>query len=178
MRRLYFLVPDSRATINIARELTELGLGRNAVHVMAKDHAFLNEAGLKQATLIQTSDVFNAGKRGLWVGAPLGLILGIIIANVLDIPATLEGNVVMIVLLGFFGGLFGLWASTLVGVSVQDVKVEKFRDELERGEFLMLVDPPSGREEEITSIIHQHHPEVTIETMTLDERHHAQGEGH
>lgn len=178
MRRYYFLVPDSQTTVDIAHELTELGLGRNEVHVMGKDHDLLDKEKLNEATLVQTSDVFNAGKRGLMIGAPLGIVLGIVIANILDIPATLEGNIVMVILMGFFGGLFGVWSSTLVGVSVQDVKVEKFRDDLKRGAYLMMVDPPLEREEEITSIIHRHHPEVTIEQMTPDERQHAEGEGH
>ncbi|SDL81803.1 hypothetical protein SAMN05661010_02653 [Modicisalibacter muralis] len=178
MRRYYFLVPDSQTTVNIAHELTELGLGRNEVHVMGKDHDLLDKEKLNEATLIQTSDVFNAGKRGLMIGVPLGLVLGIVIASILAFPTTYEGKAVLVILMGFFGGLFGLWASTLVGVSVQDVKVEKFRNDLERGAFLMMVDPPPEREEEITSIIHRHHPEVTIEQMTPDERHHAEGEGH
>ena len=178
MRRYYFLVPDSRTTVNIAHELTELGLDRNEVHVMGKDHDLLDKEKLNQATLVQTSDVFNAGKRGLMVGIPLGLVLGIVIANILEFPITYEGKAVLIILLGFFGGLFGMWASTLVGVSVQDVKVEKYRADLKRGWFLMMVDPPLEREEEITSIIHRHHPEVTIEQMTPDERQHAEGEGH
>lgn len=178
MQRYYFLVPNSQTTVNIAHELTGLGLGRNEVHVMGKDHDLLDKEKLNEATLIQTSDVFNAGKRGLMVGAPLGLVLGIVIASILEVPTSYEGKAVLIILMGFFGGLFGLWASTLVGVSVQDVKVKKFRDDLKRGAFLMMVDPPSGREEEITSIVHRHHPEVAIEQMTPAERHQAGGEGH
>lgn len=116
MQRLYFLVPDSRTTVNIAHELTELGLSRNEVHVMAKDHDLLSKEGLNQARLIQTSDVFNAGKRGLMAGIPLGLVLGLIIVFVLESPATLEGKSVLVIAMGVFGGLFGLgrvrwWAS-------------------------------------------------------------------
>lgn len=178
MQRLYFLVPDARTMVDIAHELTELGLRRNEVHVMGKDWRLLKEEGLNKANLIQTTDVFNAGKRGVVVGLPLGLILGIVIANVLEIPATFEGKSLLIIVAGVFGALFGLWASTLVGVSVQDVKVEKFKDDLDNGAYLMMVDPPDEREEAITSIIHRHHPEVTIERVTAKERQHAEGEGH
>jgi hypothetical protein len=69
-----------------------------------------------------------------------------------------------------FGGLFGIWSSTLIGVGVRDVKLDKYDDEIENGAFLMMVDVPEGRENEIDSVIHRHHPEVVIEKATRKEK--------
>ena len=144
---------------------------------MARNRNQLKDTGLNEATLIQTSDAVNASKRGLWVGIPLGLVIGIIAATVLSIPGQM-GEFALVVGLGIFGGLFGLWASTLVGVSVPDIKIEKFQHEYKRGAILMMVDVPEAREEEISAVIHRHHPEVEIEKITREEKRHAEGRGH
>lgn len=176
MQRLYFLTPDEAITSDIAYELNELGLRQQEVHVIANDRDRLRDLGLNKATLIQTSDAINAGKRGLIIGIPLGLVIGIIAASVLSLPSQL-GNVALIAGMGIFGGLFGIWASTLIGVSVRDVKYDKYKPDIERGNFLMLVDVSSEREEEIITIIHRHHPQVKIDKVTGEERRHAGGEG-
>lgn len=177
MQRLYFLTPDANVTSNIANELGELGLSREQIHVAAKDQKQLDDLGLQETTLVQTSDAMHAAQRGLLVGVPLGLVIGIIAAIVLSLPSQ-TGYLALIVGMGVFGGLFGLWASTMIGVSVPDAKVKKFQPELKRGAFLMMVDLASDQEEaKIVDIIHRHHPEVQIEKVTEEEKSHAEGQG-
>ncbi|SHF42731.1 hypothetical protein SAMN02745148_02613 [Modicisalibacter ilicicola DSM 19980] len=176
MQRLYFLTPDPQTTVTIANELNDLGLRRSEVHIMARDRRQLNDTGLREATLLQTSDAVNASKRGLLIGIPLGLVVGIAAATVLSIPGQ-AGNFALVIGLGIFGGLFGLWASTLVGVSVPDIKVEKFQHAYKRGAILMMVDVPGAREKEISDTIRRHHPDVEIEKITEEERRHAEGQG-
>lgn len=178
MQRLYFLTPDSATTTHIARDLGELGLNRDQVHVAARNQRQLDDLGLKEATLVQTSDAMNAAKRGVLIGLPLGLVIGVIASAVLSLPSQ-TATLWLIVGMGIFGGLFGLWASTMIGVSVPDVKVKKFQPELKRGAFLMMVDLPEKQTEERTAeIIHRHHPEVRIEKVTRTEKHQAEGQGH
>lgn len=170
MRRLYFLTPGAESTVAIANELADLGLKRNEVHVVGHDHAQLHEMGVNRATLLQTSDVVNASKRGLFIGVPVGVLLGLIALFFLPIELGVLGLVLLLVGSGLFGGFFGVWASTMVGVSVPDVKIAKHEKDIERGAFVMLVDVPPAREGEITEIIKRHHPEVTIEVVTPQER--------
>lgn len=178
MHKLYFLTPDPDTTIRIAHELGDMGLPRNQLHVTARNQDQLDELGLKEATLIQTSDAINAARRGLLIGIPLGLVIGLIAAAVLSLPSQ-AADLALVAGLGIFGGLFGLWASTMIGVSVPDVKIKTFQPELKRGAFLMMVDLPEHQEEEkVTEIIRRHHPEVRIEKMTGEEKHHAEGQGH
>lgn len=176
MQRLYFLTPDLDTTVNIAHELSELGLTRRQVHVTGRDWRHLAEQGINNATLRQTTDVVHAAVRGLAYGAPLGLVLGILVYWIAG-EALGVGPLALSVGLGIGGGLFGAWVSTMIGVSVHDVKVDKYERDLEKGAFLMMVDVTDRREAAIHAIIHRHHPEVTIDKVTAWERRHHYGTG-
>lgn len=169
MHRLYFLTPDLDTTVNIAHELSELGLTKDQVHVTGRDWKALADRGVNNATLRQTSDVVHAVWRGLKYGVPLGGVLGIVVYYVLGEEFGPLGIAMLIAGLGVFGGLFGIWTSTMIGVSVHDVKVDKYEREIHDGAFLMMVDVPEAREQAIYSIIHRHHPEVVIDKVTREE---------
>ncbi|MFC3285077.1 DUF1269 domain-containing protein [Litchfieldella rifensis] len=177
MKRLYFLTPDLDTTVNIAHELSDLNLTKDEVHVMGRDWKHLEERGVNNATLRQTSDVVNAAMRGLKYGVPLGGVLGMLVYFILGDETGGLGIVSLTVGMGVFGGLFGIWTSTMVGVSVHDVKVDKFERDINNGAFLMMVDVPNDREREIYSAIHRHHPEVVIDKVTPQERRHHWGAG-
>lgn len=177
MQRLYFLTPDAQVTRTIADELGELGLERDQVHVTAHNHKQWEAMDVKTATLVQTTDTVNAAKRGALIGTPLGLIIGLIAVAILSLPGMLS-NVAVIGGMAVFGAVFGVWSSTLIGVSVPDAKVKKFQDDIRRGAVLMMVDVPDGQEDEIITLIHRHHPQVEIEKVTQEERQHAEGHGH
>ncbi|MFQ3787256.1 DUF1269 domain-containing protein [Halomonas sp. A29] len=177
MQRLYFLTPDLDTTVNIAHELADLGLTNKEVHVTGRNWLKLKERGVNNATLLQTSDVGHAAVRGLLFGFPLGCALGIVVYYVLGEGFTNAGIATVILGMGIFGGLFGVWTSTMVGVSVHDVKVDKYEDEIEHGAYLMMVDVPNERESMIYSAIHRHHPEVIIDKVTPEERRHHCGTG-
>lgn len=177
MTRLYFLTPDLQTTVNITRELGELRLTRQQVHVTGRDWKHLEEQGVHNATLRETSDVVNAASRGLKFGIPIGVVLGLVAYYVLENAIGGLNWLMMVAGMAVFGGLFGVWASTMIGVSVHDVKVDKYEDELEKGAFLMMVDVPDDREEEIYEAIHRHHPEVVIDKVTPEEIKHHLGTG-
>ena len=177
MLRLYFLVPDDETTVRIASELNDMGLRKGEVHVLAEDQARLESMGVNRATFLQTSDVVNATKRGLIIGIPLGILLGAIAAFFLPVEWSMGELIALLVGTGIFGAFFGSWASSMVGVSVLDVKVAKFQKEIRRGAFLMLVDVPPRRETEIVEAVKAHHPEVAIEKITPRDNHRTGGEG-
>ena len=175
MLRLYFLIPDKDTAADIVHELSEMGLAKGDMHVLGKDWRSLEEEeGVPHATLIQTSDVVNAFRRGAITGGTVGVALGLVIHFIL------AGThiVWMAVGLGVFGTLFGIWASTMVGVSVRDIKVAKFDKQLKQGQLLLMVDIPAEREESVKRVIRRHHPEVVIDKIRpRDKREHG-GEGH
>lgn len=174
MQRLYFLIPDRETTTDIVNELNEMGLTKDHLHVMGKDWQPLEKEGVPVATLIQTSDVVNASKRGAVVGALLGLVLGLVAHYVL-----VDTNIVWMALgMTLFGALFGVWASTMVGVSVKDIKVDKYDKAIKRGAMLLIIDVPDEREDAYRNAIKRHHPEVVIEKVSAQERKQHAGEGH
>ncbi|AMD02375.1 DUF1269 domain-containing protein [Halomonas chromatireducens] len=174
MQRLYFLIPDKETTSVVVDELHSMGLTKDELHVMGKDWRPLEKEGVPVATLIQTSDVVNASKRGAIAGAVLGLILGLIAHYII-----LDTNIVWITLgMIVFGALFGVFASTLVGVSVRDVKVGKYDKAIKRGSMLLIIDVPEAREEEFRNTIKRHHPEVIIDKISTKDQKQNVPEGH
>ena len=161
MQRLYFLIPDKETTSTIVHELNAMGLTKDDLHVIGKDWKPLEKEGVPVATLIHTSDVANAWKRGAIAGAILGLVLGFIAHNII-----LDTNIVWITLaMVVFGALFGVWTSTMVGVSVRDVKVSKFDKAIKRGAMLLIIDVPKEKQQMFEAAIQRHHPEVVIDKV-------------
>lgn len=177
MSRLYFLSPDLDTTVRIADELGTLGLSGERVHVAGRDWQALAAQGIKAASLRQTSDAVHAAVRGVLFGAPLGMVLGLIVYYGLADDVAGLGLTPLIVGMAIGGGVFGVWVSTMVGVSVHDAKIDKFEREIEDGAFLMMVDVTDEREDKVRSIIHRHHPGVTIDKVTSWERQHHLGAG-
>ncbi|WP_010628750.1 DUF1269 domain-containing protein [Halomonas sp. KM-1] len=174
MQRLYFLIPDKETTTEVVNELNLMGLPKDDLHVMGKDWRPLEKEGVPVATLIQTTDVVNASIRGAIVGAVLGLMLGFIAHYVL-----IDTNIIWMALgMMLFGALFGVWTSTMVGVSVRDVKVGKYDKAIKRGSTLLIIDVPDEQEETFREAIKRHHPEVVIDKVTAKDRKQPVGEGH
>ncbi|SFU29341.1 DUF1269 domain-containing protein [Halomonas korlensis] len=170
MSRLYFLTPDLDTTVNITHELYDLNLTKEEIHVAGPAWEQLKEQGVNVATLRHTTDVGNAAKRGVILGILLGFVLGLITHYFLD-RAMGDVNFWLVTLgMTAFGGLFGVWSSTLVGVAVRDVKLDEYDEAIENGAFLMMVDVPEGREDEINAVIHRHHPEVVIDKASPKEK--------
>lgn len=161
MIRLHFLTPSADSTISIVHELNDIGIAKNKVHVVAKDSRLLEKMDINKATLIQTSDVVHAAKRGAPLGAFLGGLAGIYAAY--QFPFSTFATTLMIMAMVLFGAIFGTWTSTLIGVSVPDGNIEKYEKDIESGYMLILVDIPKEQEQEVKSVIKQHHPEAEIE---------------
>lgn len=176
MIRLHFLTPSASSTISIAHELSDIGITKDKIHVVSKDVRLLEKMDINKATLIQTSDVVHAAKRGAPLGAFLGGLAGIY--AVYQFPATTTFAVIITILaMMLFGALFGTWTSTLIGVSVPDGNIEKYEKDIENGRMLMLVDIPKEQEQAVKSIIMQHHPEAEIERTARNLPQQAKGFG-
>lgn len=80
--------------------------------------------------------------------------------------------------LAIFGALFGVWASTMVGISVRDIKVGKYEKATKRGAMLLFIDVPDEREEAFRAAIESHHPEVVIDKVSAQDRKQHVGTGH
>ncbi|MBN9093294.1 MAG: DUF1269 domain-containing protein, partial [Pandoraea pnomenusa] len=61
------------------------------------------------------------------------------------------------------GALFGAWVSSMIGVSVPNSRLKTFREPLERGMILLMVDVRDSRVDEIRDMLKAHHPEAHME---------------
>lgn len=161
MRRLYFLVPSVESAKQIVDELLLARIEERHIHIVAKNHRPLEEAHLPEAGLFEESDFVPALERGLAVGGATGLLAGI--AAVTFPPAGLILGGGAILATSLLGAGLGAWVASMIGVSVPNSQLEKFKDALAKGQLLMLLDVPKDRVEEITDLIKSHHPEAQVE---------------
>jgi hypothetical protein len=61
------------------------------------------------------------------------------------------------------GAAVGGMMSVLVGVGLPSSRLEKFKEDIEAGNILILVDIPRERTEEIQGIVTKHHPEAEFD---------------
>jgi len=156
-RRLYFVLPDLACAIRTAHDLLLARIEYKWMHFMGRDGMSLGE--LHEATVAQTSDL----RHSLQVGAAIGLVGGVLLGAYLMIapPDGLDLGVGTLIGCTIFGGMFGSWASTLIGLSVPSKKLEPFQREIQSGKILLMVDVPADRVEEIHKLVQGESPEIS-----------------
>jgi hypothetical protein len=161
MRRLYFLIPNVDSAKTIVDELLLARVEERHIHIAAKDHHALTEAHLPEANLLQESDFVPAVERGLAIGGATGALAGIAAVAIPGIGLALGGGAILGI--GLAGAGLGAWASGMIGISAPNTQLKEFESAIEAGEFLMMVDIPKTRVDEITDLVKKHHPEAEVE---------------
>ncbi len=149
MRRLHFVVPDPETARAVFDELLRAGMEWRQVRVVARED--ISTEGVPEASLFQRSDVLAALRRGLITGSALGLGAGIIVALLPVTGSVLGGTAVLV--LGLTGAIFGALSATMIAVDVPNPRIRRFQDAIDRGELLLMVDLPAGREDEIERLV-------------------------
>ncbi len=155
-RRLYWMLPDIGSATRCANDLLLARIEDRHMHFLARRGTDLGP--LHEASVLQKSDV----RHGALLGGVIGGILGGLVAVGLSFMPMEHWRVdtAGVLLLIGFGLLFGLWAASLVGVSVPNSRLKRFADDIERGGVLLIVDVPFGRVDEIHALLEQKHPEA------------------
>lgn len=161
MKRLYFLIPTVDSATLIVNELLLARIEERHIHIVARDHALLERAHLPEANLFQESDFIPALERGLAVGGVTGLLAGVAAVTFPPAGLVLGGGAVLATSL--LGAGLGAWAASMIGVSAPNTQLTRFEQALAQGQLLMLIDVPKSRVEEITELVHSHHPEAQVE---------------
>lgn len=154
-RRLYVVCPDLKAAQQTMNDLLLARIDDRHIHVLAKRGAPMDE--LHEANLLQKTDVVHGAELGLIFGSVCGLLLGILLLVVPLGGVKLQLVTILITVAG--GALFGAWVSSMVAASVPNTKLLAFAQDIEEGRYLMMVDVPFRRVEEIQSLLHDRHPE-------------------
>jgi hypothetical protein len=158
MKRIYFMVPNIGIARKVVDDLLLARVEERHIHVLAKRGTPLED--LPEATFLQKTDFIPALEQGLALGGLTGILAGLV-ALALPTGLVLGGGAVLGISLA--GAGVGGWMSSMVGSSIGDRRIRQFEEAMEQGEFLVMVDVPRRRVEEIEQIVKKHHPEAECE---------------
>lgn len=155
-RRLYWILPDIDSARRCANDLLLARIEDRHMHFMAQRGIDLAE--LHEASMLQKSDV----RHGALLGGVIGGIMGGLVAVGLSFVPLGDWSInhTGVLLLIGFGIFFGMWAASLVGVSVPNSRLKRFGDDIEHGSVLLMVDVPFARVDEIHELLQAKHPEA------------------
>lgn len=159
MRRIYFLAPDIAVTKRVVDDLILAKIDEKHIHVIAKRNTPLED--LPEATLLQKSDFIPAVEQGLAIGGSTGMLAGLVAIMLPPASTVIAGGILLATTV--VGAGVGAWVSGMVGMSIGNRRTKEFEDAIETGKFLILVDVPTSRLEEIEVRIKQHIPQAEIE---------------
>jgi hypothetical protein len=158
MKRMYFLVPGIEITKKIVDVLLLARVDQRHIHVLAKRDTPLE--GLPEASFLQKSDFIPALERGMVFGGLTGIVLG---AIVMAFPGELVLNGGTILATFLIGTGLGAWISSMVGSSIANSQITRFAPAIENGKFLMMVDVPRSRIENIEQLVKERYPQAICE---------------
>ena len=122
-RRIYWLLPDLASAIRMENDLLLARVAWQHIHFVGREDADMT--GLHAANVLQSSDLIRSAQTGLVIGAGLGTILGVVAALFFPIVGDAP-EWGMAAVLAILGGLFGAWASSMIGISTPSSRLKRF----------------------------------------------------
>ena len=138
MKRLYYFTKSLTSVQGITRDLQQVGIGENRMHVMGTDTMAIAQAHVHGTTTWEETDIMHSGFMGALIGMGVGLLAGFLIAGADPWGMQLESGAIIGATL--FGTCFGAWLGGLRGVSSQNHHLTPYLDRVEQGDYLMMVD--------------------------------------
>jgi hypothetical protein len=158
-KRIYWLLPDLGSAKRTMDELLLARIAEGYIHFMACDGAPMD--GLHAANVLQTSDLVDSAGMGLLIGSCLGAAGGVAAAYALG-----DGSAAGIVIgLAALGAALGTWSASMIGASAPSRRLARFQHAVADGSYLLMVDVPRSRVDEIEALLHATHPEARFEGL-------------
>jgi hypothetical protein len=157
-RRLYFMLPDIAHARAMLDELLLARVEERHMHFCAKEGTL--PADMPEANFLQQTDIIHGVGIGAIIGAISGLIAGLLL--LMFPPDGLELRVAALVIAALCGALFGSWASGMAAAAIPSSRLVPFREDIARGQVLLIIDLPLRRVTEIEELILRRHPEVNF----------------
>ena len=164
MRRLFFLAPDVQSAHDLVDSLLLERVPESRIHVLAREGTPLSD--LPEAGIAQRSDLIPALERGAAAGGIAGGLAGLVAIALPGITIIPAGGIVIALVAA--GALVGSWASSLVGVSVDSSRLERFREAIAGGQVLIMADVHAEHAERIERKVRESRPAVRSEGMDPD----------
>jgi hypothetical protein len=151
MKRLYYLSKNIDYVKAISDELHQGGISDWNFHVVSRDDAGLYTHHLHGSGPLQRTDFVHWALRGTL----LGLLLSLLVVAGLLWQTSLP--YVVMVCAALLLTMFSTWVGGLIGISHVNYKVARYYDNLQAGEYLMMVDIPRKYAVGIEALIEYHH---------------------
>ena len=159
-KRIYWLLPDVGSARRTMNDLLLARITERHVHFMAGEGADLS--GLHPANVLQTTDLVCAAQTGLLLGAVIGaaggVAMGFELAGITEPAGIVIGMAVL-------GTLLGAWVASMVGSAAPSRRLRRFERALAQGQYLLMVDVPRSRVNEIEALLEERHPEAHFEGL-------------
>ena len=156
MKKICFLVPDVTAAQDVLVEIRKLGITDEQIHGIANDKTKLD--ALPDADSIEENDVISGAVRGAVAGSATGMVLGLVAAVVPAAGVIAIGSAAAAWALG--GASFGVWMGSLVGSSVPNSQLDEWREQLDKGNVLIVLETEDALVSDVTSLLESHHLSV------------------
>jgi len=157
MKCMYYLAPSLVSTQKISEDLHDVGIDDWLLHVVSKDEAGLKKVKIHSSNWLETTDLLRDG----FIGANFGFIAGVIAAGGLMMFEPFGPGIpgVVFFFLVVVATLFGAWVGGLTGMDSENRKLRRFHEEIEAGEYLILIYARKGLGVKIKEMMKERHPE-------------------
>jgi len=159
MKRLYYLTNSIDSAEKISDDLHLKGVTDWNFHIMSKNKENLDSHHLHQASFFfHERDGFRMAERGAIVGVLAGLfaMVGFLMATP---ELSLEYTIISMLSLGLVTMIlvaFGVGLGAIYGLDYENIKVKRFHDQLEQGQYLIMIDSKKEDVAEIKLLIMAH----------------------
>lgn len=155
-RRLYFMLPDVPSAERTLEDLLLARVEARRIHCLARREMPMGK--LPEASFLQKTDTVHGAETGMAIGGIAGVIGGAI--AVAFPPGGSSLQLVTVLITGIAGAAFGTWVASMVGTAVPNSRLARFRDEIEKGRILMMVDVPLTQTQAVKDLVLRRHPEA------------------
>ncbi len=155
MKCLYFIAPTLKSTHDISEDLHAVGISDFYIHVISKDERGLRQQHVHSSNYLETLDIIRIG----FIGAFLGFVAGLVGVELLRYFEPFGPGVPGFVYLMLTGvaTVFGAWEGGLVGVGSENKKLDRFRDDISAGRYVILIYVRKQKEEAVCSMMTSRH---------------------
>jgi hypothetical protein len=150
--RMYVTLPDVASAKRLRNDLLLARVEDKRMHYLARRGTDLGD--LNECTYLHKTDTVHGAFVGLVLGGLLGVVVGMMLVSLMG------AQLFAVLAAALVGAVLGMWVAAMVGLQVPNSRLKAFREDLDNGKILLMLDVPAGRYEEVRAIISRTHPEA------------------
>ncbi|MGM0632143.1 MAG: hypothetical protein ACQETO_03115 [Pseudomonadota bacterium] len=160
MKCIYYLSPSLKSTQEISDDLHEVGVDDWFLHIHSKDESGIAKEHLHSSNYLETLDIIRDGL----IGAGIGFVASLALAGLAAVVQPFGPDMSMLGYLAiiFVVTCFGAWVGGLTGVARENRKLATFHDEIESGQYLILIYAKQDQEDKIKEMMGRKHAEAVL----------------